>query len=572
MSNHTLITSHILSGSLTKVEDLKGAGLDLNQYSRMKHGQRSALKTLAQELALEVMKEEPVLVKEASPLVLPVAYVKVPPSCYYLSKYMLETLNAERQKNGLAPGRIVRIAKGSVATTDYAAASLEEREKELASISFSLDEDIAGSHVLLVDDVRVTGMAERAALKALENANAKSITLAYIATVHEDLQHSPHIESIINHSSVKNVRHVIPFVQEEDFVITIRFLKYLLKSEVDDLRYFIKHTPNSTLRELLNAAISTGPEFLKAYAPGVSLLRKALKRRERLALGYLHKNPDHSSIEIWGNVDFASYSKFKYGDGSFSDSYGRALAHVAVTAIPKNCEKVFVTSSGFSFVPPAAHSLIFPFVDELNKLYEGEIYPFKIERTSISNGDYAKMTKEQRKNELSSKSLFVDPSIDLQEGFVLAIDDVRITGTHEKALEATLKEAGARRVKHLYVIDAWDERKNPHTEAQLNLFSIKELDAFIATVTVEDFIPNARFCKHVINLPEDELAIFMDSVPGWIIYWLDAAIKADHLQDYPAYAEGVKVYRRVRKTIKAGRAASHAFRKYVQATTSLASL
>lgn len=546
---HKTITSHVLSGSLRKPKDIKGKGLDFEKYSRMKHGSKAALHYFAKELTHELLQEQPFLATTVKDIVFPVAYVEVPPSCYYLAKYMVDELNVKREKRGLSLARVVRIAKGSVAATDYATATKEEREQELASISFTLEEDIADTHVVLVDDVRVTGMAEAAALKALEAASFASLTLAYVATVHEDLQSSPHIEARLNHSYIKNVRDVAELVEGEDWVLTIRFLKYFMKADREDQRAFIKRAPNSVVREMLDAARATGPDFVQTFKEGVQELRKALRRRERQALGYIHKNKDRSGLEIWGDVNFADYSKFKYGDGKYSAQYGRALARLALPLIPKKVSTIFVTSSGFSFVPPAAHSLVYPFVEELKRLGVEEVYPFKVERTSISNGDYAKMTKEQRNKELSAKNLFVDYSVDLTDAFVISLDDVRITGTHEKALDNTLKEAGASTVKHLYVLDAWDERKNPHTEAALNLFSIKEVEDFIATVNVPHFTPNARFCKHVINLPAPEMAVVLRALRSWVTLWIDGAIEADSLANYPAYAKGVEVYQKVRKDI-----------------------
>jgi hypothetical protein len=276
-----LVAAHHLSrgtaGQQGELVDVRsGTTFDTDAYSRMKHGDLRAADDLADAVADALLAETPFLVTDPATLALPVAYLAVRPACWYLATRVLHRLDTERARRGHAPGRVVRVAKDSVTRTDYAAASAADRLAEMQRIGFRLTEDVAGSQLVVVDDVRVTGLAEATMLAALAGSGATRTVVAYVATVDDALRADPAVEADLNHASVRAVADMAGTVQLGDFALTIRFLKRLLSAPGADRAAFLDVCPPSLVAEMHAGCVASGTEFCAGYADGVADLAARL--------------------------------------------------------------------------------------------------------------------------------------------------------------------------------------------------------------------------------------------------------------------------------------------------------
>lgn len=263
---------------------------------------------------------------------------------------------------------------------------------------------------------------------------------------------------------------------------------------------------------------------------------------QRIALSHLRR--DDRGLRSYPGageaVGLREYSRFKYGDGAVSKRYAQALAGAVAPALAQVSAPVVVTSSGFGFAPPAAHSLVEPFVSALGRLgvRAGTV---RVCRRSVSNGDYASMTLSQRQAAVSHHSLSVHP---LPAGaLVVAVDDVRVTGVHEEAMDRCLRGGGAAQVLHAYVVDAWEAREHPSTEAVLNASGVRTDAELLMLAGSEAFVPNARFCKRVLGMPRTRMRRFLELGPGWLGQWMESVIALDALDAMEAFREGCRVFR-----------------------------
>ncbi|MEX5236142.1 phosphoribosyltransferase family protein [Kocuria arenosa] len=275
------VVAHRLVGTPSSLTNaVTGTAFDGESYSRMKFGDARALRNLGTDLGKALVSAVPHLVVDDAPPVLPVAYLAVPPACYYLATAVLHVLDAHRAVTGLPSGRITRIHKDSVTRTDYATASAEDRAAELSRIGFTLTDDLTGCHVVVVDDVRVTGLAETAVLGALADSRPRSVTLGYVATVEDPvLRADPSVESAMNHHTIRTVTDMIPAIEEENFHLTIRFLKQALAVDAGDRRRLFDACPTALLSDMLAGARASGTAFVQGYAPGISALERAVRER-----------------------------------------------------------------------------------------------------------------------------------------------------------------------------------------------------------------------------------------------------------------------------------------------------
>lgn len=272
----TCVTTARLTGPVDAVRTTDGELFDTDTYSRMKHGDADAISALGAELAAALIAQHPELVTDETEPTFPVAYLAVRPSCWFLADDVLRRINSSRSANDRRPGRIVQVHKDSVTHTDYAASTQAEREAELARIAFRLAEPIDGTNCVVIDDVRVTGLAERTVLAALAQAAPKSLVTGYIAICEPELAASPHVESALNHASITSILQLVPAARAGRFHLTIRFLKRALASP--QLPEFVAQVPVELVQEMYDGAVATGEAFMAGYPAGMATLRAALDR------------------------------------------------------------------------------------------------------------------------------------------------------------------------------------------------------------------------------------------------------------------------------------------------------
>ena len=272
---------HLAYDAANEIVDESGLVFDRLSYSRMKYGDGTATQKFADDLCGALVEEVPAIVEDRNPPEFLVAYKAVPPACYYLSKHCLDGVNALRADVGNSAGTIVKVHKDKVAATNYAAASPEEREKELSSIGFSL-----GSHrltegpVVILDDIRITGAAERTMLDVLREQNPRLVTLGYVAIFDRvQAQHNPGVENDLNASVVSGVSDLVPMIEKDNFELNIRTVKMILATPVEELAEFASIIPVELLGRIASGAEATGSDFMNQYATGYHAIKTAYDAR-----------------------------------------------------------------------------------------------------------------------------------------------------------------------------------------------------------------------------------------------------------------------------------------------------
>ena len=248
-------------------------------YSRMKYGSRPDTKRFARDVTDVIVQDMPEIVEADRPPLFLVAYKAVQPACGYLSRYSLDLINKERVENGLEPGEIVKVHKGQVTATDYARATAAERQAELNGIDFSLrGADIAEASAIVLDDIRISGGAERRILEVVNQAERlpARLMLGYVALFNAaQASQAPHVEGEINATAIKTPRDVADLMVGGEFDLNIRTLKLILSAEPSDLEYIIGSASAEQLEAIVRGARDTGPDFIRKYADSYAYLSAA---------------------------------------------------------------------------------------------------------------------------------------------------------------------------------------------------------------------------------------------------------------------------------------------------------
>jgi hypothetical protein len=205
------------------------------------------------------------------------------------------------------------------------------------------------------------------------------------------------------------------------------------------------------------------------------------------------------------------YSRFKHGAENVAQQYGYALAD-GLTAhclsLHYGGEPIVVISSAYSHIPTASFYMKNYFADKLNGYLFDRGYPVveeaKIYRSVSYRDDYGEMSAEQRYKLIKGDTFYIDKTF-LEGKLLLFLDDIKITGTHERIILNMLNRHDLSNTCYmLYFAELTDKSIPPNIENRLNYAYVKGLDEIDAIIKNERFRFNTRVVKLILN-GEDRL-------------------------------------------------------------------
>jgi hypothetical protein len=273
----TVTSHHIALNQTSNIVDVNTSQpFDVVGYSEMKYGNRQVTRLFAAELVSHLVEARPGLVEDETPPLFTSAYKAVPHVPYYLARYSLDVINDMRADGGNEPGQTVQVHKSRAATTNYAVATEKERDDEWDSMDFSLDDERGDAPTVVLDDIRITGSAERKILSAFKNTTPELMLLGYVAILDPaQAAERPSIENEINGTSKKGVEDLIPIVKSDNFDLNVRTLKMILSTNPDSLRNFLAHCSEGLVEQMLRGTVESGADFMDYYSEGYQHLQEA---------------------------------------------------------------------------------------------------------------------------------------------------------------------------------------------------------------------------------------------------------------------------------------------------------
>ena len=220
------------------------------------------------------------------------------------------------------------------------------------------------------------------------------------------------------------------------------------------------------------------------------------------------------------NFDFPAekYSKFKFGSTNIAREFGYTLADRFINQLFKfsyTGTPIVVLPSAYSHIPTASYFMTIHFIDKLNQfLFDNGFSPVetgKIHRSVTYREDYGDMTAGERYNLIKGDKFHIDEAL-LKNKILIFLDDIKITGTHERIIIKMLDDFNIQNHCYmLYFAELTDPGICPKTENYLNHFFVKEISDLNSIISQDDFEFNTRIVKYILNSKHETCRRFLQS-------------------------------------------------------------
>lgn len=221
--------------------------------------------------------------------------------------------------------------------------------------------------------------------------------------------------------------------------------------------------------------------------------------------------------EEYFSFDPSEYSRFKYGDDLIAEKYGNELANSFISKIMKTLpffgKQFVVISSPYSFIPTATYALKTHFVNNFNRWLISNNYPpveeSKIHRTVTYKEDYGSLNHDERINLIQNDKFHIDKTF-LKDKILLFLDDIRITGSHERMIVTTLNKFEIENDFYLlYFAELTNFQIHPKIENVFNNYYVKAIRDLGNIIKSGRFKFNTRFVKFILNSDLKESGSFL---------------------------------------------------------------
>jgi len=235
----------------------------------------------------------------------------------------------------------------------------------------------------------------------------------------------------------------------------------------------------------------------------------------------LHKIHDPNNFGFSAD----DYSQFKFGDDLVARKFGKDLADGFIKSFLEDnliSEQIVVISSPYCFIPTATFAMKNYFVYQLNHwLVENGrmvVQEAKVHRTITYKDDYGELSAEDRMRLIGNDSFHIDSSF-LKDKVLFFLDDIKITGSHEKMILKMVKDYELKNdIYMLYFAELANHDIHPNIENHLNYHKVRSVFDLDEVIKSGNFCFNTRIVKYILNCDFNSFSIFLERQTEDFIY------------------------------------------------------
>jgi hypothetical protein len=282
--SETLSTLTVVDGQVLCQD---GSPFDRVAYSHFKYGFTPPAVEYGQRLAAhiagqldEVAGAEPITIVSAP-------YKYLPTASHAVAQALIAELSYRIVLSRREPPVLVPFFKSRVGSSNYAKSDHEYRLKSLATLGLRIDESrVRGAHVVVVDDIRITGSAEKATAQYLESLQPASIWSLHVARFDEAIGKAyPGLEDELNQTVAHTPEVILQQVADGEFQLNTRVLRLILETENRaSFDWFMFNAPRSLLESIHQAAIGNGVAYYEKYRTNLELVHFQLGLHDSMSV------------------------------------------------------------------------------------------------------------------------------------------------------------------------------------------------------------------------------------------------------------------------------------------------
>lgn len=231
-----------------------------------------------------------------------------------------------------------------------------------------------------------------------------------------------------------------------------------------------------------------------------------------------------NSIKDISKVPFSmqDYSRFKFGDYSVAASFAKELFDFfkiqLLDDILKDTQSIIIYSSPYAHIPTSSYYLTAEFyklfTNHLNSK-EGTLVKVKlgkINRSQSYTEDYGAMNAIERFDLIKNDtySFFDEPE---ENSLCVFIDDISITGTHQKVIEKIMKNNNyTNKSIFLYYAKIDNPQIEPSFENDLNFAFVNSIEKLLEIIVSDSFKITTRTTKYILRLKDVDINFLIESL------------------------------------------------------------
>ena len=212
---------------------------------------------------------------------------------------------------------------------------------------------------------------------------------------------------------------------------------------------------------------------------------------ERLALYTISKD------KITFDID--QFSLFKHGEHEATNFYALKLAkHFISSYKPHECSEIVFASSAYRNIPVAATLLTHLFIRHLEDLTGNKYKIMRLYRQNLTKGDFSTMSLANRSRTMQSTKIKIKGRKHLKKN-VVVIDDIIITGSHERRLQQLFYGEDISSLTFLYLVEVLNVGEKTSFENELNKANMNNWEQWLS-LALKDPLVTVRFLKFLMQI------------------------------------------------------------------------
>ena len=327
--------------------------------------------------------------------------------------------------------------------------------------------------------------------------------------------------AFISGKTVKKYLTDIELVEKFDFLIfsdELGFGKPSVRIYEELITKTIELHSNILAKDILHIGDNYNADIVGAQNLGINTFQLEIPNKFIYPRYAAHSIVSKQSLPISAK----EYSRFKFGDLSIAKKYALELFEYFklnhLNWIEVDNSPVVVYSSPYSQIPTSSYYLTYYFFELLNDFQKNEsksniqLFWGKINRCQTYSEDYGALNAEQRYELIKNDTyLFTDqPNEDWR---LLFIDDISITGTHQRVIENLMKvNSYSNQSIFLYYSKLDNPTIDPVFENELNYNYVNSINTFLEIINSNSFGITTRAVKYMLKLSLNEFNLLLETL------------------------------------------------------------